>query len=93
MLGKTDFTKAKHFPCFRDSTWAKTLGFLIVKRKYFFKLYVKLAINTCLFAFLIPLVLTRFIFVKLTNVPMTGSTVLLRILDIFLAYLAFFVSF
>ena len=40
----------------------------MVKRKYFFKLYVKLAISTCLFAFLIPLVLTRFMLVKLTNI-------------------------
>ena len=39
MLGKTVFTKAKFFPCFRDSTWTKTLGFLVIKRKYFFKLY------------------------------------------------------
>ena len=38
MLGKTDFIKAKFFPCFRDRTWAKTLGFLVIKRKYFFKL-------------------------------------------------------
>ena len=85
MLGKTVFTKAKFFPCFRDRTWAKILGFLVIKRKYFFKLYVKLAINTCLFAFLMPRVLTLFMFVKLTNVPITGSTVLLRTLTIFLA--------
>ena len=38
MLGKTDFIKAKFFPCFRDRTWAKILGFLMVKRRYFFKL-------------------------------------------------------
>ena len=37
-LGKTDFIKAKFFPCFRDRAWAKILGFLMVKRKYFFKL-------------------------------------------------------
>ena len=85
MLGKTDFIKAKFFLCFRDRTWAKILGFLAIKRRYFFKLYVKLAINTCLFAFLMPRVLTLLIFVKLTNVPMTGSTVLLRTLTIFLA--------
>ncbi len=35
---KTDFIKAKFFPCFRDRTWAKILGFLVIKRKYFFKL-------------------------------------------------------
>ena len=35
---KNDFIKAKFFPCFRDRTWAKTLGFLVIKRKYFFKL-------------------------------------------------------
>ena len=35
---KTVFTKAKFFPCFRDRTWAKILGFLMVKRRYFFKL-------------------------------------------------------
>ena len=39
-----------------------------------------------MFAFLIPRVLTLFIFVKLTNVPITGSTVLLRTFTIFLAY-------
>ena len=82
---KTDFIKAKFFPCFRDRTWAKILGFLMVKRRYFFKLYVKLAISTCLFAFLMPRVLTRFMFVKFTKVPITGSTVLLRTLTIFLA--------
>ena len=38
MLGKTEFIKAKFFPCFRDRTWAKTLGFWVIKRKYFFKL-------------------------------------------------------
>jgi hypothetical protein len=38
-LGKTDLQKAKFFPCFRDSTWAKILGFLLIKRKYFFKLH------------------------------------------------------
>ena len=65
----------------------------MVKRKYFFKLYVKLAISTCLFAFLMPRVLTLFMFVKLTNVPITGSTVLLRTFTIFLAYFSFWVSF
>lgn len=45
---------------------------------YFFKLYDKLDINTCLFACAIPRLLIRFILKKLINVPNTGSTVLDR---------------